>query len=101
MSRFVTVYTPSYAIEKYKVVFDSRKKAKRDRKFKDAMAAADYYEGLPSEDPSTKVFYVADSLSNSRLLEFLNKTMEIATNKWIDSMNERLKVLHEEERSFV
>lgn len=99
MSRFVTVYTPNYAIVRYKIVFDSRRKAKRDKKFKDAMVAADHYEELPAEDSSTKVFYVADSLSNSELLKVLNRTMEIATNKHVENMDKMIRAVREQEKS--
>jgi hypothetical protein len=76
MSRIITVYTPNFHVEPYKIVYDSSK----DKK-KDAHKVADSYDKRPAEDSDTKVFYVQDHFSNGEVLNFLGSVMEIATNK--------------------
>ena len=86
VSRFIIVYTTSYAVDPYRVVYDSS-----DFETKDVLDLADEFDKAPAEDSSTKVFRVGPRISNRQLLTGLNGSMEIATKRTIRNWDVSLK----------
>lgn len=87
-SRYIIVYTTSYAVFPYRVVYDS---SDFQAKAQDVLDVADEFDKAPAEDSSTKVFRVGPRISNRQLLTGLNGSMEIATKRTIRNWDVSLK----------
>lgn len=75
-NRFIVVYTFNYAVEPFKVVFDSSLKTFEGM---DARVVAELFDRQPAEDSETRVFRLSSNITNDKFLYALNNGMEIVT----------------------